>query len=87
MALVSKKCTGILSLIPLGGEVGSHVSRNTRQAGTNVGQELDLLVNFTLTKHQNVVLGYSHLFAGDFIKQTGNGRDVDFVYAQWGFRW
>jgi len=35
---VSKKCTGILALIPFGGEVGIHVSRNTRQAGANVGQ-------------------------------------------------
>jgi hypothetical protein len=36
--LLSKKWTGILSLIPFGGEVGRHVSRNARQAGANVGQ-------------------------------------------------
>ena len=59
----------------------------TGKAGTNVGQEIDLLTNFHLSKHTDFLLGYSHLFAGDFIKQTGNGRDVDYLYAQWSFRW
>jgi hypothetical protein len=62
----------------------------TGLAGTDVGQELDLLTSFHLTKHQDFVLGYSHLFAGDFLRQTGPAagrRDIDFFYAQWGFRW
>ena len=43
----------------------------TGAAGTDVGNELDLLINFHLTAHQDLLLGYSKLFAGSFIRQTG----------------
>src|SRR5205807_8884522 len=52
-------------------------------AGTtsrNVGDEIDLLVNFHLGAHSDVCAGYSKLFAGDFIQNTGNGRSPDLFY-------
>ena len=38
----------------------------TGLAGDDVGQELDLYANFHLSMHQDLLLGYSKLFAGDF---------------------
>lgn len=56
-------------------------------AGGNVGQELDLTVNFHLTRHSDILLGYSHLQAGDFIRNTGNGRNPELTYIMYNFRW
>jgi hypothetical protein len=56
------------------------------RAGVDVGQEIDLLMNFHLTNHQFVLLGYSHFFAGSFMSNTGNGKDIDFTYVQYNFR-
>ena len=49
--------------------------RSTRRsssgaAGRDVGDEIDFLANFHLSQHQDVLVGYSKLFAGDFIKKT-----------------
>jgi hypothetical protein len=59
----------------------------TGLAGTDVGQELDLVVNVHLSKHADLFMGYSHLFAGRFIQQTGSPRDPELYYAQLGYRW
>lgn len=44
----------------------------------DVGTELDLTAKYKLNRHLLVLLGYSHFFPGDFIKETGPGDDVDF---------
>jgi hypothetical protein len=45
------------------GDNGKPLRRDpTGRAGTDVGNELDLFFNFTLTKHQNILVGYSKLF-------------------------
>jgi Alginate export len=59
----------------------------TGRSTNDVGEELDLLTNFHLTTHTDLLFGYSHLYAGDFIKRTGNGRSPDFFYAQYSYRW
>lgn len=59
----------------------------TGQAGTQVGNELDLLVNFHLDAHQDLLLGYSRLFPGRYIRETGSGATPDFFYAQYQYRW
>lgn len=59
----------------------------TGRAGTDVGQEIDLFCNVHIDKHQDVLIGYSHLFAGDFIKATGSGRSPDYTYVQYSIRW
>ena len=44
------------------------------KAGTNIGNELDFIFNFHLGPRSDILTGYSHLFAGDFIRNTGNGQ-------------
>jgi hypothetical protein len=59
----------------------------TGKAGTDVGDELDFAVNFHLTRHQDIYVGYSKLFAGDFIKATGPGGSPELAYVQYSFKW
>jgi hypothetical protein len=59
----------------------------TGQAGVDVGEEIDFVVNFHLSKHQDIFVNYSHLYAGDFIKRTGNPRSPDYLFLQYSFRW
>jgi len=65
----------------------------TGQAGRDVGSELDLRFNIHVNRHQDVLLGYSKLWAGDFIKHTsttgGNGTSnvsPDLIYVQYNAR-
>jgi hypothetical protein len=62
----------------------------TGQAGTDVGHELDVIFNFHLTKHADLLTGYSYLVGGDFLKRTaGPDRAVDagLYYLQLSYRW
>ncbi|MCX7665094.1 MAG: alginate export family protein [Gemmataceae bacterium] len=59
----------------------------TGLAGSNVGNELDLLANIHLTPRQDFFLGYSRFFVGDFIRATGPFHNPDYFYAQYTFRW
>jgi alginate export protein len=59
----------------------------TGAAGSDVGDEIDLLANFHLTNHQDVFVSYSHLYAGDFIKRTGSGKSPDYLYLMYTYRW
>jgi len=58
----------------------------TGAAGTDVGQELDLTAQVQLTPHADVLFGYSHFFAGEFIAATGNPDDSDFFYLTLTFK-
>lgn len=51
--------------------------------GTNleVGQEIDLLLKYALNSQTLLLLGYSHFFPVEFIKQTGPDDLIDFIYA------
>lgn len=58
-------------------------------AGTYVGQELDLLWQIVFNPRADVVFGYSHFFAGSFVKATnppGVSGNADFYYSQWTWR-
>lgn len=59
----------------------------TGRAGRNVGDELDLVMNFHLGPHSDVLLGYSVLFPGHFIRQTGSERTAEQFFASYVFRW
>jgi hypothetical protein len=61
-------------------------SSPTGAAGTNVGRELDFLVNFHLTNHSDIQFAYSHFFSGSFMERTGSGKDIDYGYLQYTFR-
>ncbi|HWB14409.1 MAG TPA: alginate export family protein [Pirellulales bacterium] len=58
-------------------------------AGTYVGQELDLIFQFLVNPRADVLFGYSHFFAGTFVKNTnpaGVSGNADFYYSQWTWR-
>jgi hypothetical protein len=59
----------------------------TGRAGTNVGQEIDFLLSLQLDRHNNLTLGFSKLFSGDFIKQTGPNVNPELYYLQYTLRW
>jgi hypothetical protein len=59
----------------------------TGASGRDVGNEIDLLANFHLTPHQDLLVGYSKLFAGDFIRGTGADVSPDLFYIMYNFRW
>lgn len=58
----------------------------TGASGTDVGNEIDFLANFHIGPHQDVLVGYSKLFAGSFIENTGNGDSPELFYLQHQFR-
>ncbi len=51
-----------------------------------VGHELDVTVNVKLDVHSSVLLGYSHMWAGEFISDTGPREDPDLFYVQYRYR-
>jgi hypothetical protein len=59
----------------------------TGAAGRDVGDEIDFTVNFHLATHQELFVGYSKLFAGSFIKQTGPGGSPEVTYVSYNFKW
>ena len=61
----------------------------TGTAGTEVGQELDLTAQIIVSPRADLLLGYSHFWAGDFVDNTttpGVDTDVDFYYTQLSIR-
>ena len=57
------------------------VLRAGASGATNVGSELDLLLDWQIDRHTSFYAGYSHFFAGTFLRQTGAHQDIDFLYA------
>jgi Alginate export len=67
---------------------GTPIRRDaTGAAGTNVGDEIDIVTNFHLGPHTDVLLGASWLFPGTFIDRTGPSQTAKLFYAQYTFRW
>ncbi|MDP2644004.1 MAG: alginate export family protein [Desulfobacterales bacterium] len=54
----------------------------TAGASTTLGQELDLLMTWNLTKHLSFLIGYSYFHAGAFVRDSGTTDDANFFYAQ-----
>lgn len=46
-----------------------------------VGWEIDLTGRYRFDNRTWVTLGWSHFFAGDFIRQTGPAEDINFAYV------
>jgi hypothetical protein len=59
----------------------------TGKAGSDVGEVLTGIINFTIDKHQNVFIQLSHLYAGDFIRKTGPNGSPNFTFLMYSFRW
>lgn len=51
-------------------------------ASTQLGEELDLVMNYTINKYLSALIGYSHFFAGLFAEDTGRHDDANFIYTQ-----
>jgi hypothetical protein len=62
----------------------------TGTAGSHVGEELDFVLNFHLSKHADVLMGYSHLWGGEFLRNTAGptgARNAGFFFTQLSYRW
>jgi len=53
----------------------------TRDASSFAGTELDITLVWKALKHLEVQAGYSHFFAGDYLKASGSNDDADFAYV------
>ena len=58
----------------------------TGQSGTHVGDEIDFRVNIHVDRHQDILVGYSKLFTGNFIQNQRPGVNPDLFYVQYNFR-
>lgn len=54
----------------------------TGRSGSTVGQELDLMLNYKVTGHWQVIAGYSHFFPGQFVRNTGPSPGADWMFLQ-----
>jgi hypothetical protein len=59
----------------------------TGTSSKDVGNELDFTLNFHLGAHSDVLIGWSKLWAGEFIRNTGSDRDPELLYLMYNFRW
>lgn len=59
----------------------------TGSSGRDVGCELDFVLSFHLSTHSDVLLGWSKLFRGDFVTNTGPAVSPELFYVQYGYRW
>jgi hypothetical protein len=63
-------------------------SSPTGTAGTYVGDEIDFTTNFHLDLHNDIFLGYSKLFAGEFLHRTaGPQTGPSLFYVQYSLKW
>ena len=47
-----------------------------------IGSEVDLTARFSVGRHIDALLGYSHFFSGDFLEESGTSKDINFNYVQ-----
>ena len=70
---------------------GNAIRRDpTGAAGSHVGQEVDVIANFHLTQHADLLTGYSHLYGGEFLKNTagaGGSKDTGLFWLMVNYRW
>jgi hypothetical protein len=51
-------------------------------ASETLGQETDLLIKWQVSQHVDTLMGYSHFYAGAFVRDTGASDDANFCYWQ-----
>jgi len=59
---------------------GAVVRAGNLGSAREIGTELDLTLKRAFGRHFSALLGYSHLFAGNFIDQSGPDKDTDLGY-------
>lgn len=60
---------------------GGVVRAGAAGSSKDLGTELDLTLKYKYDRHLVLVLGYSHFFPGQFIKESGPGGGIDFIYT------
>ena len=58
------------------------LNATSRHASDYCGSEVDFIVTWNACKYVQIQGGYSHFFAGDYLKSTGFHSDADFGYVQ-----
>ena len=58
----------------------------TGQSGGHIGDEFDFRFNFHVSRHQDVLFGYSKMFSGRFLDKQRPGISPDLFYVQYNFR-
>jgi len=63
---------------------GQTIRAGNHDAGSHLGDELDVTFTWNASQSLAVLTGYSHFFPGSFVDdtQTGHGDSLDFVYVQ-----
>lgn len=56
------------------------------QSGSHVGDQIDFRANFHVNRHQDVLVGYSKLFSGNFLQKQRPGVSADLFYVQYNIR-
>ena len=62
----------------------------TGQSGQNVGDEIDIVLNFHLTSYSDILFGYSRLFGGGFLEATSGPNaavDSDLMFFMYQMKW
>jgi hypothetical protein len=52
------------------------------QSNSYVGHQAEAMLEWRLDRHFTFTADYAHFFAGDFLKQTTPGKDVDY-FSVW----
>lgn len=52
------------------------------KSGTDLGQEVDLVLSKKINGNLGVDVGLCHFFAGEYAQDTGEGKDTDWAYVQ-----
>jgi hypothetical protein len=70
----------------------------TGKSGTDVGDEIDLFTNIHISVHQDILIGWSKLYTGSYLRTAGGppmmpfsaaakGVSPELFYAQYSFKW
>jgi hypothetical protein len=63
-------------------DAGGNVLRRADGDARFIGHQPGVGISWQIERHTSFNAVYSHFFAGDYIKESGPGADVDFV-AVW----
>jgi hypothetical protein len=62
----------------------------TGRSGNNVGDEVDVVLNFHLRRYSDIMAGYSRLYGGGFLENTSSAMaaaDAELFYLMYQQKW
>lgn len=60
----------------------AHLRDPSGSNGNAIGQDFDLRIHYSATKHLKTTLGYAHFIPGKFARNVGRGGSSDFIYLE-----